>query len=82
MLGGDEMVRLIEGVLQFKPIDFDVGDVEFVLCEFGAAYDEPPVSVGGCSVFGALRKEAFAASLQEIAQGWVQHSREGEAVVR
>lgn len=51
LLGGHEALSLIEGGLQFKPIDFDVGDVEFVLCEFGAEYDEPPVSVGGCSVF-------------------------------
>ena len=77
------MLGLIEGGLQFEPIDFDVGDIQLVASEFGAEDDEAPVAVGGHEAFGiTFREEAVFALLKMIAKSPFEHARKGEASIR
>ena len=76
------MLSLIEGGLQFEPIDFDVGNIQLVASEFGAEDDEAPVPVGGHEAFGiTFREEAVFALLKMIAKSPFEHARKGEALV-
>ena len=36
----------IEGVVEFGPMEADIGGIEFGLCEFGTGEDESDMSVG------------------------------------
>ena len=83
MLGGGEALGLIEGGLQFEPMDFDVGDIQLVACEFGTEDDEAPVPIGRQEPFGiTFREEAVFALLKMIAKTSFKDAREGKASIR
>ena len=79
--GGGEAPSLIEGVLQFEPTDFDIGDVEFVLRHFGTEDDKPPMSVrrdeASLVSFG---EEAVFAAFEMVSKPSFEHSGEGQTL--
>ena len=63
MVSRDEVVCFPESGCEFFTRDADVGDVQSVLCEYGAGEDETPVAIrrDGYFIIAALGEETFAA---------------------
>ena len=78
---GDEMMCLSKREGQFSPIDFDIGDVEFVLRHFGTEDDKPPMSVrrdeASLVSFG---EEAVFAAFEMVSKPSFEHSGEGQTL--
>ena len=80
---GQRKTGFFKGGLDLAARDADVGDVELVLCEFGAEDDEAPVTVGRHEAFCvSLSEEAVFAVLKMIAKTPFEHARKGEALIR
>ena len=79
---GDEMMCLSKRERQFSPIDFDIGDVEFVLRHFGTENDKPPVSVrwdeASLVSFG---EEAVFAAFEMVPKPSFEHTGEGQTLL-
>ena len=74
MLHGDEDAGFIHGLLEFFARDTDVGDVEFVLGEFGAGQDEAPMAFGrDDAALVSLAEEAVFAMLNMVAERRIEH---------
>ena len=79
--GGGEAPSLIEGVLQFEPTDFDIGDVEFVLRHFGTEDDKSPMSVRRDVAFRiTLCKEAVFSAFEMVSKPSFEHAGEGQTL--
>ena len=78
---GDEMMCLSKRDGQFSPIDFDIGDVEFVLRHLGTEDDKPPMSVGRDKAsLVSFGEEAVFAAFEMISKPSFEHSGEGQTL--
>ena len=66
VLGSHKMPSLVEGGLEFHPIDLDVGDVQTVLRKLRAQHDETPVPVMRNETFGIPSCEKSILTLNEV----------------
>lgn len=78
---GDEMMCFSKRDGQFSPIDFDIGDVEFVLRHFGTEDDKSPMSVGRDEAsLVSFGEEAVFAAFEMISKPSFEHSGEGQTL--
>ena len=78
---GGEMMCLSKRDGQFSPIDFDVGDVEFVLRHLGTKDDKPPMSVRRDKAFRiTFCEESVFASLEMVSKPSFEHASEGQTL--
>ena len=69
--------------MQFEPIDFNVGDVKFVLRDYGAGKDEAPMTVRRDNSFRvSFDKVAVFAPLNMIAEATSERAGKGLALLR
>ncbi len=78
---GDEMMCLSKRDRQFSPIDFDIGDVEFVLRQLGTEDDKPPMSVRRDEAFlVSFGEEAVFAAFEMVSKPSFEHTGEGQTL--
>ena len=78
---GQRQSGFFKGSLDFLTGDADVGDMQLVMCEFGAEDDESPVTVGRHEAFRvALSEKTVLTVLKMIAKTPIEHARKGEAL--
>ena len=78
---GDEIMCLSKRDGQFSPIDFDIGDVEFVLRHLGTEDDKPPMSVRRYEAFlVSFGEEAVFSAFEMVSKPSFEHSGEGQTL--
>ena len=79
---GGEMMCLSKRDGQFSPIDFDIGDVEFVLRHLGTEDDKPPMSVRRYEAFlVSFGEEAVFSAFEMVSKPSFEHSGEGQTLL-